>query len=262
VELRRYVYKLLEPEPDDRGVEKVVNVALSTLIALNVAAVIAETVPEVRAEYAGQFLAFERFSVAVFTLEVLGRLWSCTAVPRYAGIGGRLRFLGAPLTVVDVLAILPFYLPWLLPMDTRALRALRLVRLLRILKLARHMEALRELGQLFRAKREELTITAILGFILLLSASSTMYFIEHDAQPEQFSSIPASMWWGVVTLTTVGYGDVYPITPLGRVAGAFVQVIGVGLFALPAGILAGGFSEILERRRAHRVCPHCGRTIQ
>jgi voltage-gated potassium channel len=261
VELRRYVYKLLEPEPGDRGAEKALNVALSTLIVLNVAAVIAETVPELRAGYHGHFVAFERLSVAVFSAELLARLWSCSSAPKYAGPWGRLRFLAAPLTLVDVLAILPFYLPWLLPLDARALRALRLVRLLRILKLARHMEALRELGQLFKAKREELTITAILGFILLLTASSTMYFIEHEAQPDRFSSIPASMWWGVVTLTTVGYGDVYPVTPLGRVAGAFVQVIGVGLFALPAGILAGGFSEILERRRMHRSCPHCGEPI-
>jgi len=259
--LRRIVWALLEPEPDDPPIEKAINVALFALISANVLAVIFETVPELRDRWGDQFRLFDTVSVLIFSLEVVGRLWSCPADPRYAGPGGRARFARTPLAIVDVLAILPWYLPWLLPVDARVLRSLRLVRLLRIFKLARYSEALRTLGSIVRERRAELSISAMFGFVLLLAASSIMYALEHDAQPEAFSSIPAAMWWGCVTLTTVGYGDVYPITPLGRLAGGIIQVIGVGLFALPAGILAGGFAAHLEGRRGPQRCPHCGEEL-
>jgi len=98
--------------------------------------------------------------------------------------------------------------------------------------------------------------------ILLIIASSLMYFVEKDAQPEVFSSIPAAMWWGVATLTTVGYGDVYPVTTIGKLLGAIISLLGIGMFALPAGILASGFAEeIQKRRKGRRVCPHCGKDI-
>jgi voltage-gated potassium channel len=166
---------------------------------------------------------------------------------------------------VDLLAVLPWYLPWAMQLDARMLRMLRLVRLFRIFKLARYSEALRTLVSICRERRAELGITALFGSMLLLGASSVMYALEHEAQPEAFSSIPAAMWWGCVTLTTVGYGDIYPVTALGRAAGAVIQVVGVGLFALPAGILAGGFASHLEQRartaKEERRCPHCGESL-
>jgi len=265
-QLKKTVYSLLEPAPDDPPIEKVVNVALFSLIALNVAAVVLETVPDLRQEYGRAFRLFDDVSVIVFSLELALRVWSSPSEPRYAGPGGRMRFLRTPLAIVDVLAILPWYLPWAMAVDARMLRMLRLVRLLRIFKLARYSEALRTLGSILRERRAELGITAMFGTMLLLASSSVMYAIEHDAQPEAFASIPAAMWWGCVTLTTVGYGDVYPITPLGRIAGAVIQIVGVGLFALPAGILAGGFASHLEERaraaREKRACPHCGRELE
>jgi voltage-gated potassium channel len=264
--LKQKVYSLLEPAPDDPPVEKVVNVALFSLIALNVVAVVLETVPDLGAQYGPAFRLFDDVSVLIFSLELALRVWSCPSEPRYAGPGGRMRFLRTPLAVVDVLAILPWYLPWAMAVDGRMLRMLRLVRLLRIFKLARYSEALRTLGSIVRARSADLGITAMFGTMLLLGSSSIMYAIERDVQPEAFSSIPAAMWWGCVTLTTVGYGDVYPVTPLGRMAGAVIQIVGVGLFALPAGILAGGFASHLEERaRAARKkpsCPHCGGELE
>jgi len=123
---------------------------------------------------------------------------------------------------------------------------------------------MRTLGVVLRSRREELFVTLFVVIVLLVFASSAMYYVENEAQPEQFSSIPASMWWGAATLTTVGYGDVYPITPVGRLLGAAIAVLGVGLFALPTGILASAFSEELQkkRRRERLVCPHCGREIE
>ena len=220
----------------------------------------------------------EKFSIHRAGLEIECRLWfppestppggtrwcwTCTADPRYSHpISGRLRFAGSWHAVVDLLAILPFYLPMFLPIDLRVLRALRFFRLLRFLKLTRYSESMRIFGKVLRGERTELMIALFVAGVLLVLGSSFLYIVEHEAQPDAFSSIPAAMWWGVATLTTVGYGDVYPVTPLGRLLGAIVAIMGIGMFALPAGILASGFAREMGKRRSEpEVCPHCGEII-
>jgi voltage-gated potassium channel len=258
--VRRRVFDILDVQPDDRGIERVVNVFLLTLIVANTVAVILETVQPLRAAFRLTFEAFEGFSVAVFTVEYLLRMWSCTVDSRYAHpIWGRLRFALSFMALVDLVSILPSLIPGG-TLDLRFARLLRLARLGRTLKIARYSESLQLLGRVFSAKRGELAITGMAGAILLVGASSLIYFVEHETQPQQFSSIPASMWWGVVTLTTVGYGDIFPVTPLGKVLGGIIALLGIGLFALPAGILASGFSDEL-RRKEPRTCPRCGQAI-
>jgi voltage-gated potassium channel len=168
-----------------------------------------------------------------------------------------------PLALVDLFAILPFYLPMLVHVDFRVIRILRFVRLFRLLKMSRYMRSLHMFGTVVQEKKEELMIAICMVLVILLFAASGMYVIENAAQPEAFSSIPAAMWWGIATLTTVGYGDIYPITPLGKVLGSIIALLGVGLFALPAGILASGFNDVIPRRniRAPHTCPHCGEVI-
>jgi voltage-gated potassium channel len=177
-------------------------------------------------------------------------------------IKGRIRFALTPLALIDLLAILPFYFPLFLPIDLRFIRALRLFRLFRIFKLTRYSDALKKLGGVVILKKEELLISVMIVLVILFFASTLMYFIEGETQPETFSSVPKSLWWGVVTLTTVGYGDVYPVTPLGKVLGAVIAFLGVGMFALPAGILASGFAETIHRKREQTTCPHCGKEIE
>jgi len=260
--IRKRVFEILELAETGDLVSRICDVCLIGLIAANVLAVILETVPSL-SQYSGFFSTFEVVSVAIFTAEYLARVWACISDERYRGnVRGRFRFIVSPMALVDLAAILPFYLPALLPVDLRVLRALRLLRLLRVLKFGRYSGALRSLGAVFRAKKEELVITSSVVFLLVVLASSAMYFVEHEAQPEMFSSIPASMWWAVATLTTVGYGDTYPVTVLGKVLGAVVAVLGIGMFALPAGILASGFGEELQRRtERRRTCPHCGKSL-
>ena len=174
---------------------------------------------------------------------------------------GRIRFALQPLQIIDLLAILPFYLPFI-GIDLRFLRAVQLFRLFRLLKMGRYSQSLTTLTNVIKSKKEELSITLFAGFILLIIASSLIYLVENEAQPEAFHSIPNSMWWGVVTLTTVGYGDVYPKTALGKIIGACIALLGIGLFALPAGIIASGFaSEIQKKETEIKVCPHCGKKI-
>ncbi|RJQ54072.1 MAG: ion transporter [Actinobacteria bacterium] len=262
--LRFQLWELLELtyDPVDHSpVFDWLDMSLLALICLNVSAVILETVDTLGRPYAAYFYAFEVFSVAVFTVEYLLRLWACTADPRYNHhpIQGRLHMAFSFLGVVDLAAIVPFYLHAVLPIDLRFIRALRLFRLTRMLKVGRYSESLQRMGDVFSAKKADLAMAVFTVVILLILASSGMYYAEHAAQPEVFSSIPASMWWGVTTLTTVGYGDMLPITPLGKLLGAIIAVLGIGLFALPTGILAAGYSEELQKHRRDRGrCLYCG----
>ncbi|MDH3600208.1 MAG: ion transporter, partial [Candidatus Tectomicrobia bacterium] len=240
------------------------DVFLLVLIALNTLAVILETIPSLDAGYGPFFFWFEAISVTIFTIEYVLRLWLCTLRERFrAPVRGRLRFIITPFALIDLLAILPFYLPMLMRIDFRVIRVLRFVRLFRLLKMTRYLRSLRMFGTVVQEKKEELIIAISMVLIILLFASSGMYVMENAAQPDAFSSIPAAMWWGIATLTTVGYGDIYPITPLGKVLGSVIALLGVGLFALPAGILASGFNDIMQRpnSRAPRTCPHCGEVI-
>ena len=260
--IRERVQSLLTPEASDRGYERVFNVCLASFVALNVLAVMLETVQSLNARFGYAFRLFEIFSVAVFIVEYLARLWSCTTQSRFAHpVLGRLRFALTPMALVDLIAILPSAIPGG-TLDLRFARAVRLIRLARAFKIVRYSQSLQMLGRVIRAKRSELGVTAFAGLILLVTASSGMYFVEHEAQPTAFSSIPAALWWGVVTLTTVGYGDVYPVTLPGRLLASVIAMLGIGLFALPAGILAGGFSEELHRKDEVARCPHCGERLE
>lgn len=262
--LRSRTFELLELEESRRGFARPLNVALAVLIVLNVAAVALETVASLAGRYAAAFAGFERFSLAVFSLEYLLRLWSCVEDPRYARpVAGRLRYMVTPMALVDLLAIAPGLVPNE-RFDLRFVRSLRLLRLLSAFKMARYTASLQTLGRVLRARRSELAITALAGGLILVCAASGIYFAEHDAQPETFSSIPAAMWWGIVTLTTVGYGDAYPVTVAGKLLASVIAVLGIGLFALPAGIIANGFAEEMRRGRdaAHaKRCPHCGKAL-
>ncbi len=262
--LKGRIYQILEvASPDDR-VSRTVDIVLMTLIVLNVAAVVIATLPELEPPFRIFLHRFEVFSVSIFTVEYFLRIWSCTARPKYAqGFSGRLRFMLTPYAVIDLAAILPFYLPLVFAIDLRFVRALRLLRLFRMFKFARYSKALKALGSVIYDKKEELTITVSAVLILLVFTSSFMYYFENEAQPDAFSSIPASMWWGISTLTTVGYGDVYPITPVGKTFGGFIALLGIGVFALPAGILASGFAgHFRDDRRELPFCPHCGNSLE
>ncbi len=262
-DLKTRISGILEPGDED---SKYFDPFIMGLIFLNVAAVVLETVDWIYLRYAFIFGAFEIFSVAVFTVEYTLRVWSCTANPDFKDpVRGRLSFMVTPLALIDLMAVLPFYLPFVFA-DLRFMRALRLFRLFRVLKLARYSDSLKTFADVLRLKKEELLLMFFAIVILLVVSSSLMYDAEHEAQPDAFSSIPAAMWWGIVTLATVGYGDVYPVTPWGKFIGSIVVILGIGLFALPTGVLASGFAEVLakrkeEQKKAGMICPHCGRHI-
>jgi voltage-gated potassium channel len=247
----------LHEAPATRGA-RLVQGSIQALIAVNIAALVAESVHSVGSEHAQIFAAIERFSIAVFSAEYLLRVASCVYDERYRRpVLGRLRYMVTPMALIDLLAIAPGLVPWT-STDLRGLRAARLMRIFRVLKLGRYSQAVRKLGAAVSSRREELGVTAYAMAILVTLAASVLYLAEREAQPEAFGSIPEAAWWALTTMTTVGYGDVVPITPLGKLAAAAVSVIGIGFFALPAAILGSAF---VEQTRRERRCPHCGKGV-
>lgn len=264
--IRKRLFEIIEPDQSGDKASYVFDIAILVLIFFNVVAAIIGTIPLMSDNYGKYFYTFEVISVAIFTVEYLLRMWACVESDRFKKpVHGRIKYFFTPMALIDAFAILPFYLV-LLGVDLRMLRVLRLFRLLRVAKAGRYFKAMHMIRNVFRSRKEELIISMLLIMMILVLSSSVMYYVENDTQPEAFSSIPASMWWAVATLTTVGYGDVYPITTLGRIMGAIIAVSGVGLFALPAGLLASGFMDEIESKKKltklkAKFCKHCGENL-
>ena len=259
---KRRIHELLIVGHPEDGPSRVVDSLLQALIVSNVAALIVGTDSRVHDAAPGFFFWFEAVSFCIFAVEYAFRIWACTVEPGYNHpVTGRLRYMIRPLMMADALAVLSFFIILAVPpnsdLNLGALRALRLVG--RIARLARYSPGLRALTMAIAARRNELLAVVSVVGVLLVVASSLMFYAERGAQPDKFTSIPASMWWSIITVTTVGYGDVAPVTPLGRLLAGVIALLGIGIFALPAGILGSSFMEQVGRRYTEvRTCPNCG----
>ncbi len=220
------------------------------LIIFNVLAVVLESVPSIHDGFADEFFAFDIVSIGIFTLEYLGRLWVSIEIPaiRHRGpVLGRLTFASRPSMIIDFLAFAPSYLAIFLLPGTD-LRVLRVFRLLRFLKLVRYSPAMVTLGRALYEERRALLGAFILMLAMAIFSGAVMHTIEGEQQPDKFGTIPDAMWWALETLTTVGYGDAVPMTPFGKIFGGLIMVCGLGLFALPIGIVATAFVNEIHRR--------------
>jgi len=263
------VHGLFHPEiVGDKNWDKVINIIIITLIILNVLAVMVETLPSVHynPKVLAYFHTFELISVIIFTIEYVLKVWSSNQEEKYKhSIKGRLRYMLTPGALIDLLAILPFYLHVLIGFDLRVLRMLRLLRFFRLFRLTAYMRSSTMIINVFKNRMNELLLSLVLVIFLIIFASCLMYFAEQaDLENSiKFNSIPATIWWAVVTLTTTGYGDMYPVTTLGRTMGGVIMLTGVAFFALPAGIITAGFLEEFRKTKKSKPmnCPHCGKTI-
>lgn len=239
-----------------------------TMILANVVALFIESyaIPEGLVEVLS---VFELVSILFFTIEYLLRIWVADlgAKNKRESLKMRINFIFSFYGIVDLLAIVPFFIPLLIHVDLRSIRILRLFRLLRIFKMGRYSKSMKLISDVFRETRSELLVSVFICSILLIFSSTLMYYIESDAQPLKFQNAGDSLWWAVATLTTVGYGDIYPVSPLGKLMGAVIALIGIGFVALPTGIISSSFIAKLNDRRNPRkemecVCPKCNNTFK
>ena len=228
-----------------------VDMILFILIVLNIAAVCLESVKHIGNEYKVAFNAFEFFSVVIFSIEYVLRVWSAPArndLGNSTNIIKRMKYIFSFTGLIDFLAIIPSILPYFF--GGLDLRWLRVLRLLRLLKISNYSSALEDFFSAIKADWRSFSAALYLMVIALFLSSALMYIAEHDSQPEKFSSIPETMWWGLITLTTVGYGDVSPVTPLGKIIGAFTAIMGVCTVALLTGIVASAFANQRAQKAA------------
>jgi voltage-gated potassium channel len=247
--LRHRTHLLLSNEPPRQTTAIVATTVITAMIVLNVAAVILSSVPQLHTQFLVWFKMIEVVSAVFFTAEWVLRVWSSVEGSEYFGLPAhqaRVNFVLSPLPLIDIIAIVPLYLSIFDVVNAESLIALRL---LRLLQLVRFFSPLVVLWRVIRSEAPAMMGAIFIVLVLIIIAASTMYLVERDVQPDVFGSIPAAMWWAAVTLTTVGYGDVTPITVIGRMIGVIIMILGIGLVALPAGMLASRFSEELHHRR-------------
>jgi voltage-gated potassium channel len=268
---KRKVHGLLHPEiVGDKRWDKIINIFIVVLIILNVVAVMLETIPSIEKNHDAMrfFHYFDLVSVIIFTLEYVLRVWSSNHEEKYKhSVWGRLKYMCSPAALIDLIAIVLSYLHAFIGLDLRILRMLRLLRFFRLFRLTAYTKPAHMIANVFKKRKNELALSFILAIFLIIIASCIIYFAEHrypDEQTSKFNSIPATIWWAVVSLTTTGYGDMIPLTSLGKVMAGIIMLTGVAFFALPAGIITAGFIDEFRLNRVKKThrCPHCGEPIE
>ena len=253
---RNRIYQILEfTDPEDRT-SRFVSFGIVGLIIVNVLAIVLESIPSLYEAYEKTFFRLEIVSCIIFILEYVLRVWASVEDPetledesgtQITNGKRRINFMLKPLAIIDFLAFVPIFLQLLFPgVDLRFLRALRL---LRVFKLTRYFQSFEMILEVLHDEWRSLAGTVFIMLVILVIAACGLYYIERDIQPDKFGSIPEAMWWAMAALTTVGYGDAYPITPIGKIIGSIVTLLGIGMVALPSGILASSFSERMRQRR-------------
>ena len=264
--LRKYFYFILEPWSSDKGFSFFLDGIITTIILVNIVGLSMETIDGMAPEILKILKYVEIFSIIFFSIEYVFRVWVSVENDEFTRYRfPRLKYIITGFALIDLFAILPFYLMFLFGFN---LKFLLILRLFRLLKLVRYFKALQLMTRVFKSKSQELLIAIFFTLSLLIFISFLMYYVEGPHQPEHFGSVPKTMWWGIITLTTVGYGDVVPMSVWGKFFGGCIAILGIGMFALPAGILASGFSNELEKMTTEsseensiesEKCPHCGK---
>ena len=248
--IKKRVFELINKAEDGDLVSQIIDWFIMALIALSVVSIILESFTGIQKAYRPVFQTFEFITIVVFSIEYLLRIWTADLLYPEAK-HPRLKYIFSFMALIDLLAILPFYVPFI-STDLRFLRMLRmarLFRLLRVFKLGRYFDALQVIVKVIRTSGPQLVMSIVICIIVMLFSAIIMYSVENPVQPEQFPNVIASLWWAICTLTTVGYGDVYPITAVGKFFASVISVVGIGIIAIPTGIIAAGFSQVISKEK-------------
>lgn len=260
--IKEKIYEVLHGD-EDNEFWHFIDIFIVILIFINIGTLIAETFS--LSENIRIYLSYiETFSVIVFTSEYILRLWTADLIhPYMKPIKARLMYFFRFMSLVDLLAILPFFIS-LLPGYLKVLRGLRILRLVRLFKINRYTKSLTRIGNVIKRKSTDLLSSLLVVFLIMIIASVLMYNIENAEQPDKFNNAFSALWWSVSTFTTVGYGDICPTTTLGRILASVIAILGIGLVAVPTGIISSGFMEEAhegDKSRKYNYCPHCGKKL-
>ena len=265
MKIKQRIFEIIQIASPNDKVSKIFDISLIALILLNVSLVIADTfsLPLIVQKISG---ILEKISVIIFSIEYLLRIWTADLLfPKKNYLIAKIKYIFSFIAIIDLLAILPFYLPMFFLIDLRVLRMLRIIRLFRVFKINRYTNALSSIAKVFRNKQHELLSSIFVVLLLMIVASVLMYSIENSAQPDVFKNAFDALWWALATLTTVGYGDIYPITVLGKILSAIIAILGIGLVAVPTGIISAGFMEEIQEEKNKmddiKYCPYCGKKL-
>jgi len=269
VEIKKKIFDIIEPLDNSDLKGKAVDLALVFLIIINMVLVIADTFP-IPDRLRFIFYIIEIISVVIFTIEYILRFWTSDLIyPDKSKAMARIMYSFTFLALIDLFAILPFYIPVIIPLDLRILRTLRILRLVRLFKVNRYTSTFSAIIAVFKKKFSQLLSSVFIVFLLMIIVSVLMFNVEHDAQPGKFTNAFSSFWWAIATLTTIGYGDIYPITAVGQLLNGIFAFLGIGLVAIPTGIISAGFveqarddkSESEEKHDEKCFCPYCGKKL-
>ena len=268
---KQFIHSVISSPEEPTTASKIFDVSIIILIIINVITVIADTF-EIPDWMSSVLWYIELVSVIIFSAEYLLRIYVADLDhPELSPLKARIKYIFSFMAIIDLLAILPFYIPFIIPIDLRVLRMLRIIRLMRIFKINRYTTALSTVAGVFRRKKHELLLSIAVVLILIIIAAVLMYNVENEAQPDAFDNAFSALWWAVATLTTVGYGDVYPVTVIGKMLSAVIALLGIGLVAVPTGIISCGFVEAMEEKNKENeekqndekcYCPYCGKKIK
>lgn len=246
--VQKRVFEIIEKGKRTDIISVIFDAFIMTLICLNVVSVFVESF-SINEKLSSALKSFEFFSIIVFTIEYLLRLWTAPCLYNDCSpIKSRIKYVFSFLAIIDLLSILPFYIPFIITVDLRVLRVLRIFRLFRLLKFNRYTRAMQNVFEVMKMKSIELISSVFIVLVLMLISSALMYSIEGEAQPEAFQNAFSGLWWAIATFTTVGYGDIYPITVAGKILGGVVSLLGIGLVAVPTGIISSGFMELNQKK--------------
>ena len=263
--MKKRIFQIIQVRAENDKASRFFDIFIISLICLNVTLLIIDTfnIPE---QARAVFRVVEIISVIIFTIEYILRLWTSNLLyPEYSKPKALLKYIFSFMAMIDLLAILPFYIPFIFPVDLRVLRSLRILRFFRLFKLNRYTNAFKTIGEVLNAKANQLISSMFVVGLLMLVSSVTMYNIEYAEQPNTFENAFSGLWWAVAAFTTVGYGDIVPITIPGRLLSVVISFLGIGLVAVPTGIISAGFIEHIGKEKVDPVedeklfCPYCGK---
>jgi len=241
---QKHIFEIIEVGNDIDYPSRIYDYVNALSIILNITASIMYTFSEIRAAWGAQLLLVEQVTVAFFLVDYCLRVWTARFLyPEFSEITARKKYVFSFMGIVDLLSFLPYYLPIFFPSGAAVFRMVRIVRIFRLFKINAYYDSLNVISEVIAGKRQQLLSSVFIILILMVASSLCMYSLEHEAQPEVFTNAFSGIWWAASTLLTVGYGDIYPITTVGKILGIVITFLGVGMVAIPTGIISAGFVE-------------------